>query len=160
MIQTHNFVRWVGWAKSSDVRRDHLQPGDEVFLDPRGEISPQGDLGKQRNYPPVVDKVGYLTKRGVRRLLFRSNHPRAIQYTDQILDLLDVVDDAQKVGIDVVNELKERVAQLQGEMEGTDHVNGLLFGDYHNEKTKVRILTDENKRLRWRYTLATGEELS
>lgn len=81
-VASEQFIRWLGWARPSDVRRDHLQPGDEV------EISTSIKRGRgvaQRD-------VKHLTKRGVRRLLFRSNNPRAVAYADQVLDVLDEMD--------------------------------------------------------------------
>ena len=115
LVQSHRFILWLGWSKSSDVRRDHLQPGDEVVLEDRGEISPRSDQPKRRG--AVTTSPRYLTKRGVRRLLFRSNHPRAVEYTDKILDLLDLVDEAERVGIDVVEELKGRIRELESDLK-------------------------------------------
>ena len=134
VVQSHRFITWLGWAKSSDVRRDHLQPGDEVELEPRGDISPRSDQAKRRG--AVTDSPKYLTKRGVRRLLFRSNHPRAVAYTDEILDLLDLVDEAQKVGIDVVEELRQRVAEQQQiiDMQGQQLIEESMdYEDYIEE---------------------------
>lgn len=137
VVQSHRFITWLGWAKSSDVRRDHLQPGDEVELEPRGDISPRSDQAKRRG--AVTDSPKYLTKRGVRRLLFRSNHPRAVAYTDEILDLLDLVDEAQKVGIDVVEGLRKQIAEkqrvidrqqqelIEESMDYEDYIEELLF---------------------------------
>lgn len=134
VVQSHRFITWLGWAKSSDVRRNHLQPGDEVELEPRGDISPRSDQAKRRG--AVTDSPKYLTKRGVRRLLFRSNHPRAVAYTDEILDLLDLVDEAQKVGIDVVEELRQRVAEQQRiiDMQGQQLIEESMdYEDYIEE---------------------------
>src|SRR5262245_14063637 len=80
-LQSDAFIRWAGWKNPADVRRDHLRPGDEV------EISTSIKRGRGR----TTRDVKHLTKRGVRRLLFRSNHPRAIEYGDQVLDMLDEV---------------------------------------------------------------------
>ncbi len=134
VVQSHRFITWLGWAKSSDVRRDHLQPGDEVELEPRGDISPRSDQAKRRG--AVTDSPKYLTKRGVRRLLFRSNHPRAVAYTDEILDLLDLVDEAQKVGIDVVEELRRKTAEQQRiiDMQGQQLIEESMdYEDYIEE---------------------------
>ena len=81
-VASEQFIKWLGWARPSDVRRDHLQPGDEV------EIS----TSIKRGRGTTERKVKHLTKRGVRRLLFRSNNPRAITYADQVLDVLDEMD--------------------------------------------------------------------
>lgn len=81
-IQSEKFIRWLGWSRPSDVRRDHLQVGDEV------EIS----TSLRRGRGVTQRDVKHLTKRGVRRLLFRSNHDRAIAYADRVLDMLDELD--------------------------------------------------------------------
>lgn len=111
IVQSHRFMKWAGFSNTSEARKIHLQPGDEVELGHRVEISTRSDQAKRRG--AVTNSPKYLTKRGVRRLLFRSNHPRAVEYTDKILDLLDLVDEAEKVGIDVVNELKQRIEELE-----------------------------------------------
>lgn len=81
-VRSERFIKWLGWARPSDVRRDHLRPGDEV------EISTSTKRG--RGY--AQSDVKHLTKRGVRRLLFRSNHERAVEYADRVLDMLDELD--------------------------------------------------------------------
>lgn len=111
LVQAHNFIRWAGWSNTHEVVSTHLQPGDRV------EISTRSEQGKRRGALP--EKEQWLTKRGVRRLLFRSNHPKAIEYADKVMDLLDLVDEAEKAGIDVVSELKEQIANLEEAVELT-----------------------------------------
>lgn len=79
---SERMIKWAGWSRPSDVRRDHLQPGDEV------EISTSIKRGRGM----AAKDVKFLTKRGVRRLLMRSNHPRAVEYADRVLDMLDELD--------------------------------------------------------------------
>lgn len=81
-LHSERFIAWLGWTNPSVVRRDHLQPGDEV------EIL----RSIKRGRGVTKSKVKHLTKRGVRRLLFRSNHPRAVEYADRVLDVLDELD--------------------------------------------------------------------
>lgn len=107
-IQSERLIRWLGWARPSDVRRDHLQPGDEV------EIS----TSIKRGRGVAQLKVKHLTKRGVRRLLFRSNLPRAVDYADRVLDMLDSLDrdgmviDEQRITEGQIAVGRERLAEL------------------------------------------------
>jgi prophage antirepressor-like protein len=78
------FMAWLGFDISNKARIEerHLQEGDLV----RGIFRPIGrENGRGR-------KADALTKRGVRRLLMRSNHPRAVEYADRVLDMLDELD--------------------------------------------------------------------
>jgi len=105
---SERMIRWAGWSRPSDVRRDHLQPGDEV------EISTSIKRGKGT----TTKKVKFLTKRGVRRLLMRSNHPRAIEYADRVLDMLDELDrsgmvvDEQRITPEQIEAGQERLSAL------------------------------------------------
>lgn len=107
-LHSEKFIRWLGWSRPSDVRRDHLQPGDEV------EISTSIKRGK--GY--TVSDVKHLTKRGVRRLLFRSNHPRAVEYADGVLDMLDELDrtamvvDEKRITDEQIEQGRDRLAGL------------------------------------------------
>lgn len=83
-VMSERFIRWAGWSTPANVRRDHLRPGDEV------EISTSTKRGRGK----TQSKVKYLTKRGVQRLLFRSNHERAVAHTDRVLDILEELDRA------------------------------------------------------------------
>ncbi|MFC3454062.1 RhuM family protein [Amycolatopsis speibonae] len=96
---SEKFIRWAGWKRPSDVRRDHLLPGMEV------EIS----ILTQSGGKPTRRKVKHLTKRGIRRLLMRSNHPRAEQYSELVLDMLDELD---RVGM-VVDEKRITDEQIE-----------------------------------------------
>lgn len=78
-VQANPFIKWLGFANVAQTIRDHLQPGD--FL--KG-VSLDTPSGRQRGT--------ILTKRGVRRLLFRSNKPMAVKYADTVLDVLDELD--------------------------------------------------------------------
>src|SRR5262245_20915591 len=107
-LQSDAFIRWAGWKNPADVRRDHLRPGDEV------EISTSIKRGRGR----TTRDVKHLTKRGVRRLLFRSNHPRAIEYADQVLDMLDELD---RTGM-VVDEKRITEEQIERGHERLDNI--------------------------------------
>lgn len=128
LVQAHNFIKWAGWANSREAFATHMQDGDWV------EISTRSDQAKRGALP---NKERWLTKRGVRRLLFRSNHPKAIEYADRVMDLLEVVDKAQAVGIDVVKELTERTEELQGELDMEKAMNQVMHMEVFN--TDVRI---------------------
>lgn len=78
------FIRWCGFANPSIFEEDHLRDGDTlksvtVVTDFKGgsKQTRRGDV---------------LTKRGIRRTLFKAKNPEAVEYTDQILDILDEVD--------------------------------------------------------------------
>ncbi|WP_199036206.1 hypothetical protein [Glycomyces salinus] len=104
-FMSERLIRWAGWSSPSDVRRDHLQPGDEV------EIS----TSIKRGRGTTTAKVKFLTKRGARRLLMRSNHSRAIAYADRVLDMLDELDqhgmvvDEQRITDDQIQAGRERL---------------------------------------------------
>lgn len=89
IVHETKFLAWLGYAIKNKARieTDHLRDGDLV----RGVFLPMG--GGTRGGRPA----DALTKRGVRRLLFRSNHPRAVEYADLVLDMLDELDRAGMV---------------------------------------------------------------
>lgn len=107
-VHSEKFIRWLGWARPSDVRRDHLQVGDEV------EIS----TSLKRGRGVTQSEVKHLTKRGVRRLLFRSSNPRAVEYADMVLDLLDELD---RTGI-VVDEQRITDEQVETGRQRLDSI--------------------------------------
>lgn len=138
---THSYVRGLEAEQEAEDADGLLYTGHETVETPGG---------------PQQMKVIY--KRGVFHLLVLSRKKEATKYRNKIFDVLEKIErDGYYISSSIT---QEKFEQLKGELEAVDHVNGLVFGDYHNEKTKVRILTDENKRLRWRYTLATGEQLN
>lgn len=108
-IQSDQFIRWIGWSNPAAVRRDHLRPGDEVSL----VTSTKRGRGK------AMVEVKHLTKRGVRRILMRSNHPNAVEYADQVLDFLDELDrsgmvvDAERITDDQIDTGIRRLSTLQ-----------------------------------------------
>lgn len=139
----------MGYTNPNKAVRDHVparhRRGNDSFTPSElVELDPQTIL---------------ISEAGLYRLIMRSNMPEAERFTDWVTEELlpSVRQDGYYVSSSIT---QEQFEQLKGELEAVDHVNGLLFGDYHNEKTKVRILSDQNKRLRWRYTLATGEQLN
>lgn len=84
LVHKTKFMKWLGLDTSNSTRSQdrHLLPGDVVA----GVFSPIGHATKGGR------KADALTKRGVRRLLFRSDKPVAIEYADRVLDLLDELD--------------------------------------------------------------------
>lgn len=78
---SERFIRWAGWTNPAHVRRDHLRPGDEVQI----------RTSTKRGRGVTERDVRYLTERGIQRLLFRSDHARAVEYTDRVLDMLAVL---------------------------------------------------------------------
>lgn len=101
LMHETKFMAWLGYDVSNRARieSDHLQPGDLV----RGVFRPVGRVSKGGR------KADALTKRGVRRLLMRSNHPRAVEYADRVMDLLDELD---RTGM-VVNERRITDEQIE-----------------------------------------------
>lgn len=89
LVHATKFMDWLGFDVKNKARTEerHLQPGDLL----RGVFRPIGGVTKGGR------RVDALTKRGVRRLLFRSNHPRAVEYADRVLDMLDELDRAGMV---------------------------------------------------------------
>jgi prophage antirepressor-like protein len=78
-VQANPFITWLGFSNPSKTIKDNLQEGD--YVKGLTLVTPSG---RQRGT--------ILTKRGVRRLLFRSNTPLAVKYADSVLDMLDELD--------------------------------------------------------------------
>lgn len=120
------FIKWLGFGNPSEIIRDNLQPGDFV----KGVDLPTPS-GKQRGT--------ILTKRGVRRLLFRSNKPIAVQYADQVLDMLDELDrsgmvvDEQRITDEQIEQGKEKLTgiarrRLEEKMDYKSILHSLKLG--------------------------------
>lgn|GEM_PF-4182387 len=109
-VLTHEakFFAWLGFDPKNKARieADHLQPGDVV----RGVFRPM------RGVSTGGRKADALTIRGVRRILLRSNHPRAIEYADRVLDVLDELA-TKGVVVDEKNITDDQVADVQGRLE-------------------------------------------
>lgn len=103
-IQAAPFATWLGFGNPRQAIKTHLQDGDVI-------------KGVQIRTPSGVQRATVLTKRGVRRLLFRANTPVAIRYADQVLDMLDELD---RSGM-VVDERRITDEQIeQGKQKLTD----------------------------------------
>lgn len=104
-VQANPFIKWLGFGNPSEIIRDNLQPGDFV----KGVDLPTPS-GKQRGT--------ILTKRGVQRLLFRSNKPRAVEYTNRVLDVLEELDrsgmvvDEQRITDEQIESGKEKLTEI------------------------------------------------
>lgn len=98
-VQANPFIKWLGFGNVSRTISDHLQPGDFV-------------KGVPLRTPSGEQRGTILTKRGVRRLLFRSNKPIAVRYADQVLDMLDELDRTGAV-IDEKNITDEQIGSVQ-----------------------------------------------
>lgn len=94
-VQANSFIKWLGFKNVKTTIDDYLQPGDFV----KGYLTAT---------PKRKQRVTILTKRGVRRLLFRSNKPLALKYADQVLDMLDELD---RTGM-VVDEKRITIEQI------------------------------------------------
>lgn len=85
LVHKTKFYAWIGYDPTNSSRtsdRHHMGEKDLV----KGVFSPIGG-GKKGGR-----KADALTVRGVRRILLRSDHPRAMKYADMVLDLLDELD--------------------------------------------------------------------
>lgn len=108
-FHSEKFIRWAGWSNPAVARADHLRPGDEVRI----VSSIKRGRGVTRR------EVLHLTKRGVRRILFKSSHPRAEEYADKVLDMLDELDrtgmvvDEQRITDEQLNAGRERLDEIQ-----------------------------------------------
>lgn len=95
LVHKTKFYAWIGYDPTNSTRtsdRHHMSEKDLV----KGVFSPIGG-GKKGGR-----KADALTARGVRRILLRSDHPRALEYAERVLDILDelgrtgmVVDEAR-----------------------------------------------------------------
>lgn len=105
-VQATPFVKWLGYRNVKTTIDDNLQPGDFV----KGVAIATPSSGRQR--------ATILTKRGVRRLLFRSNKPVAIEYADRVLDMLDELDrsgmvvDEKRITDEQIIEGKQRLDNI------------------------------------------------
>lgn len=104
-VQATPFMTWLGFASPRQTIKDSLQPGDFV-------------VGVRILTGAGARKATILTKRGVRRLLFRSNKPVAVEYADQVLDMLDELD---RSGM-VVDEQRITDEQIES---GKDKLNAI-----------------------------------
>jgi len=101
-IQATPFATWLGFGNPRQAIKTHLQDGDLI-------------KGVQIRTPSGVQRATVLTKRGVRRLLFRANTPIAIQYADSVLDMLDELDrsgmvvDEKRITDDQIDAGKEKL---------------------------------------------------
>lgn len=110
LVHKTKFMKWLGIdpKNAGRVEERHLRPGDLV----RGVFRPIGRENQRGR------KADALTKRGVRRLLFRSNHPKAIEYADRVLDMLDELDrhgmvvDEQRITEEQIQAGRERLDRL------------------------------------------------
>lgn len=98
-IQAAPFATWLGFGNPRQAIKTHLQDGDLI-------------KGVQIRTPSGIQRATVLTKRGVRRLLFRANTPIAIQYADSVLDMLDELDRTGAV-IDEKNITDEQIGTAQ-----------------------------------------------
>lgn len=73
------FMAWLGFGNPRQAIKNNLQDGDFI-------------KGVQIRTPSGTQSATILTKRGVRRLLFRSNHERAVEFADRVLDMLEDLD--------------------------------------------------------------------
>lgn len=117
LVHKTKFMKWLGMDSTNASRSAdrNLQPGDLV----KGVFSPIG-LGKGRGR-----KADALTKRGVRRLLMRSSHPRAIEYADRVLDMLDELD---RSGM-VVDEARISDEQIEAGKARLDSISQLRLAE-------------------------------
>lgn len=98
-VQANPFIKWLGFANVAQTIRDNLRPGDFI----KG-VSLDTPSGRQRGT--------ILTKRGVTRLLLRSNKPIAVKYADSVLDMLEELDRSGMV-VDEKRITDEQVEQGQ-----------------------------------------------
>lgn len=102
-VQANAFITWLGFTNPSKTIKDNLQDGD--YIKGLTFVTPSG---RQRGT--------ILTKRGVRRLLFRSNKPLAVKYTDSVLDMLDELDRSGMV-VDEQRITDEQVEQGRAKLD-------------------------------------------
>jgi prophage antirepressor-like protein len=112
------FIKWLGFSNTDEVIKTHLQPGDLV----RGIPLTSGKRSQN-----------VLTKRGVQRLIFRSNKPQAVQYVDRVLDLLDELDrtgmvvDERRITDEQIQQGQQRLSRIaQGRLEERSDYKSIL----------------------------------
>lgn len=125
-LRTDRFVRWCGWTNVAQTRAQHLQAGDEVEI----------DTYTKRGSGYTVRKVKHLTKRGVRRLLFRSANALAVEYADRVLDMLDELD---RTGV-VVDEKRITDEQIQTAKVRLDNIAQRRLEEKQDYKTILHSL--------------------
>jgi len=116
LVHKNKFMQWLGIdaRNASRTEERHLREGDLV----KGVFRP---IGRKTGGRPA----DALTKRGVRRLLMRSDHPLAIEYADRVLDMLDELD---RSGM-VVDEARITDEQIQAGQEKLSSLQQLRLAE-------------------------------
>ncbi|MGA8115616.1 MAG: hypothetical protein WCA46_18285 [Actinocatenispora sp.] len=106
LVHKTKFMKWLGFDVKNASRTEarHLPPGDVL----PGIFSPIGGGNEAGR------KADALTKRGVRRLLFRSDKPLAIEYADRVLDMLEELDRSGMVVDERITD--EQIRQGHGQL--------------------------------------------
>jgi hypothetical protein len=105
LIHKSKFYAWIGYGTTNNTRTSERHLGEKDLV--KGVFIPIGGVSKGGR------RADALTVRGVRRILFRSDHPRAIEYADRVLDMLD---DLDRKGI-VVDEARISDEQIEAGRE-------------------------------------------
>lgn len=125
LVHKTKFMAWLGFdvRNASRTGDRHLQAGDLI----KGVFSPIGEPAKGGR------KADALTKRGVRRLLFRSDKPLAVEYADRVLDMLDELDrtgivvDEKRITDQQIEQGQQRLARIaRGRLEERSDYRAIL----------------------------------
>lgn len=163
------FYAWIGYDPSNNTRTsDRHFMGTKDLV--KGIFSPIGRSTRGR-------KADALTVRGVRRILLRSNHPRALEYADRVLDMLDdlaatgIVIDEQNITPEQIDAGRDRLEALRQKRldEKMDYRSilhslkkgGAVSEDYRavQETLYVRLFGMTAARIRMTQPQRTGEGL-
>lgn len=128
VVHETKFLAWLGYDVSNRARieEDNFREGDLL----RGVFRPLGRVSSGGR------KADALTKRGVRRILMRSNHDRAVEYADLVLDMLDELD---RTGM-VVDEKRITDEQIETGKRHLDNITRRRLEEKQDYRTILHAL--------------------
>lgn len=170
LIHKSKFYAWIGYGATNNTRTSdrHFMGAKDLV---KGVFIPIGG-GKSGGR-----KADALTVRGVRRILLRSDHPRAMEYADRVLDILDelattgiaideqhITDEQLNTGRERIHELAQR--RLEEKMDYKSILHSLKLGgavseDYRavQETLYLRLFGMTAARIRVTQPQRTGDQL-
>lgn len=170
LIHKSKFYAWIGYDPTHNTRtseRHHMGKKDLV----KGVFSPIGGITRGGR------KADALTVRGVRRILLRSDHPRAREYADRVLDVLDdlatkgmVIDEKNittaqiDAGQETLEALRRKRLEEKSDYKSILHslkLGGAVSEDYRavQETLYIRLFGMTAARIRMTQPQRTGERL-
>lgn len=106
------FIKWCGHQNPTQFEQDNLREGDIV---PAVSVVTTGPYGSSQRR-----SLDVLTKRGIRRTLFKAKNPVAVEYTDRILDILDEYDKGAALNEGALRRDRKARAWVRARLDGIE----------------------------------------